>query len=1237
MAVGAGGTSAPTSVSVRLPGGLGPRPVPLPGSGIAEPFVVALRVKRQWFKAIYDTAANVSVISRRVVEALPKGKGKRIVTPREATLLAFSGGAVVSKGVIQVPVDVQAVVDGRDIGGSTQMVAYVVPALNVSVDIIIGAQSIMSLPPSNPIRRGWDALVAGRVLRFPANNTGIRVSAVDVESIPPQDTGAVCSITLVPPPIPGEEDREPATGMMEKGLLQEESLTRADIQARISKDYSPEHQRRLGELLYSHRVVFSRLHPQGALLTPLEIKLHPDAVPFHVQNSIPVKPEVAKATEAALGEFLELGIIREVEPHTVKWRIPALTVPKSDGGVRIVVDGRPLNNWWTNPNRDVMPDATAILDSTLGFKVWSTVDCKHGFLQMPLHPASVQYGAFSLLGKTYVQLRGLMGFAGTPQAFHREIAVLLREVPRKVPCVLEHWIDDILIGTADEESHLLILAELIKVLNKHRLRLSLKKSTFMARRAHFIGVELDGTTKRMDPDRMDAVRNLAPIRTVPALRNFLGIGVWHSATIKGYADKVAYLQQFVRTGANITKVRDSKEFLEAVESLRQAILENVSLHIPDLSRPFTVAVDASKTGIGAVLLQEHAGELAPLAYHSQLLKPSQLSWTVGEKEFFALYTAVLRWWRYLYMGEFQVLSDHANLLYLPKTASLRIQRLYSDLTPYRFKVVRVPGSSNVVPDALSRLPHSPPPRVSAVLAEEMGATEPSEPHVSADPLDAVPLMKEIWLAQQAASPELRAAWDSDTFFHKQVYLGHTFYKYKGAFHIPAQATDLQKQLLVLAHDRAGHPGRDETLERLKKTSVGWIGMAEAVEAYVRACSRCLHAKTPSTYTQAGELLTQATVPRPWQAIAMDFAGPLMGSSGYNYILVMVDKFTRWVELAPAVSPTADEVIQLFRKHIVNRYGAPEVIFSDPGSHFKNEAFAKFCRDHNIRHHISTAGHPESNGAVERQMWNIKARIKAVLAGQVDRWADVLDEIQWHLNTSTSRVTRTTPFEAVFGMKPRTELAAKAGTPLLRVPPEQLAEFREAINDLMSVSIAATHSNMKRDFDRRHQPTTWAIGSKVLLANPHKPGSGLHFGTTGPYQVIREVRANYYEIAPLLFSGPSRVVHVQRLKPYDASRLDETKAAADQLPPEHYLVEKIVAHRLASDGKSYEFRVKWVDYSSQHNTWEPATGNTGNAAFQAYWKAHGFRPNGTMPTRSVPKAGTKAAPVAGRTTRAGEKK
>ena len=144
---------------------------------------------------------------------------------------------------------------------------------------------------------------------------------------------------------------------------------------------------------------------------------------------------------------------------------------------------------------------------------------------------------------------------------------------------------------------------------------------------------------------------------------------------------------------------------KAFNQLRQALVSKPILKMVEISKPFTLQVDASDLGIGAIVLQEENGKKVPVAYASRKLKQSERSYAVIEKECLALVWAVQKFSRYLYGTPFTVETDHCPLKYLneAKLKNARLMRWALILQPYRIHINAIKGSENVGADYLSRV------------------------------------------------------------------------------------------------------------------------------------------------------------------------------------------------------------------------------------------------------------------------------------------------------------------------------------------------------------------------------------------------------------------------------------------------------------------------------------------------------------------------------------------------------
>ncbi|GKT30335.1 hypothetical protein ADUPG1_001480, partial [Aduncisulcus paluster] len=114
--------------------------------------------------------------------------------------------------------------------------------------------------------------------------------------------------------------------------------------------------------------------------------------------------------------------------------------------------------------------------------------------------------------------------------------------------------------------------------------------------------------------------------------------------------------------------------------------------------------DASDYAIGAALLQkEKDGTLTPIVFVSKVLSDRESRWTINEKEAFAVKHAVEKCEHYLRGATFSLETDHANLLWMSKAKSKKVQRWWTYLADFRFDIKHIKGTENSVADALSRV------------------------------------------------------------------------------------------------------------------------------------------------------------------------------------------------------------------------------------------------------------------------------------------------------------------------------------------------------------------------------------------------------------------------------------------------------------------------------------------------------------------------------------------------------
>ncbi|GKE25699.1 putative mitochondrial protein, partial [Tanacetum coccineum] len=148
----------------------------------------------------------------------------------------------------------------------------------------------------------------------------------------------------------------------------------------------------------------------------------------------------------------------------------------------------------------------------------------------------------------------------------------------------------------------------------------------------------------------------------------------------------------------------AKKIELAYNQLKKAMMEAPVLALPNFDQEFVVEIDASRTGIGAVLCQNRH----PIAYFSKTLAAKHQSLSTYEKKFLAVVAALDKWKGYLLDRHFKIRTNHFSLKYLLNqklTTPFQLKWL-PKLLGYDYKISYKKGNENVVADVLSRVNQS---------------------------------------------------------------------------------------------------------------------------------------------------------------------------------------------------------------------------------------------------------------------------------------------------------------------------------------------------------------------------------------------------------------------------------------------------------------------------------------------------------------------------------------------------
>jgi transposase InsO family protein len=301
----------------------------------------------------------------------------------------------------------------------------------------------------------------------------------------------------------------------------------------------------------------------------------------------------------------------------------------------------------------------------------------------------------------------------------------------------------------------------------------------------------------------------------------------------------------------------------------------------------------------------------------------------------------------------------------------------------------------------------------------------------------------------------------------------------------------------------------------------WLTAIEDAKDIVRKCEDCQRfASRP--HAPAVEL---QPIPLSWPFAqwGLDMVGKLHKSwpGGHVYMLVAVDKFTKWVEAAPITTQYSTAAIN-FIKSIVFHFGVPHSIITDTGTNFTSKEFKSYCENMGIKLKFAFVAHPKTNGQVEKANGlicnGIKKRLLAPLEKAKHAWVDELPSVLWSLRTTPNAATQETPLFLVHSAE--AVLPVEITHEALRIAAYDETTFTEALQDdvdaldeARDVALARAtqyQQNLQNYHSSRVHPRSFMVGDLVLRLKQDGHGK-LESPWVGPYIVIEVIPGGAYRL------------------------------------------------------------------------------------------------------------------------------
>lgn len=802
---------------------------------------------------------------------------------------------------------------------------------------------------------------------------------------------------------------------------------------------------------------------------PYKFHLKPDAKPArHAPRKVPI--HLQDAFKAELDSLVEQGVLEPVE-HSTEWVNSFVIVEKEvrlDSGnthspkhsvskkLRICLDPRDLNEALQRE-----PYYTRSIEELFGkfhgMEFFTIGDFSKSYWMVVLHPDSRKLTCMATEFGRFQWTRLPMGTVVAQDIFQRKLDGIFLNQPGIIGIA-----DDMTISGKTQQEHDVNFLKFMELCRKHNLKLNPDKIQFKLPKVSFFGYTWSSSGLEPDSSKLEAIHKMSFPQDKETMRSFLGMVNFMNRFSPALAHIASSLRELTHQHVDYKPIG---KHMEAFQATKVELNKKVVLPFFDPKAHTILQTDASKKGLGAVLIQNGT----PIHFASRALTKTEQNYQNLERETLGTIWGMEKFHYFIYGKEFTLETDQKPLVSIYKKhmveISPRVQRLILRSLPYQpFHVVYKPGVEIPLADALSRVSPS---------REEIGNIQlpiiavnmiiSSLPDTMSSNLQEIrnesgkdPVHLQLrsyidrgWPDERRSVPqEIRPYWN----YRDSLSVEDGIITKGNRILVP---DTLKRKYMELIHE--GHQGREKCLLKAREC-IYWNGITSDIAQLVEKCGTCQtnSQMKSSTLEQKSEI-----PPFPWHTLATD-----LFYWNKRDFLVLGDFYSKMIFVRKLSNSTSFAVVAEIAM-IITELGPPLVIRSDNGPCYSSIQFQEFCKNFGIQHTTSSPHYPQSNGFAEALVKISKKLMeKAMASGKP--WNTAL--LEYRITPISGTIP--SPLELLTGRKPRQLLPQM---PSIIGKSSNAAEYRDALMERHGCSKEVPY---KEDFQ---------VGDTVYVKDIHGKG------------------------------------------------------------------------------------------------------------------------------------------------------